>query len=54
MTPSTFEIKIIQKQATPGPITVAVGTGNAAARADFLIVLPCQWCAMIRKEQDVG
>lgn len=42
MTPSTFEIKIIQKQATPLPATTAIGTGSYATRADFLIVLPSQ------------
>ncbi len=40
--PSTFDIKIIQKQATPAPVTTAIGTGNSATRADFLIVLPAQ------------
>lgn len=38
--PSVFEFKIIQKQATPGPITTAIGTGNLATRLDFAITLP--------------
>jgi len=39
MTPSTFDIKIIQKQATPGPVTTATGTGNSATRAEFFMSL---------------
>ena len=40
MMPSTFEIKIVQKQAIPGPVTTASGTGTASARAEFFISLP--------------
>ena len=40
MTPSTFEIKIVQKQATLPPVTTVIGTGTSATRANFLIVMP--------------
>lgn len=40
MTPSTFDIKIVQKQATPGPVTTAIGTGSSATRTEFFISLP--------------
>ena len=39
MTPSTFDIKIVQKQATPGPITTAIGTGSSATRTEFFIAI---------------
>ena len=40
MTPSTFDIKIVQKQATPRPVTTAIGTGSSATRAEFFISFP--------------
>lgn len=39
MTPSTFDIKIVQKQATPGPVTAAIGTGSSATRTEFFIAI---------------
>lgn len=43
MTPSTFEIKVIQKQATPDPVGTVVGTGTSATRVEFFVSLPA-WC----------
>ena len=37
--PSTFEIEIVQKQATPGPVITAIGTGSLATRVEFFISL---------------
>lgn len=37
--PSTFEIKIVQKQATAAPVTTAIGTGSGATRTEFFIAL---------------
>ncbi len=37
MTPSSFDIKVIQKQATPPPVGPVLGTGTGATRAEFFI-----------------
>lgn len=39
MPPATFDIKIVQKQATPGPVTTAIGTGSSATRTEFFIAM---------------
>ena len=37
VTPTTFTVKIVQKQATPEPVTIAVGTGSSATRVEFFM-----------------
>lgn len=39
MTPSTLDMRIVQKQATPEPVTTAVGTGSSSTRTEFTITI---------------